>query len=82
VSVARVGHVGVMFWVSILAVVYGAVLNVFPKSFARFGKKAEEMQGDRWSAAVITPAWVRVIGIMFIVGGGLFLVERLLGRGP
>ncbi|MFJ7286747.1 hypothetical protein ACQXVK_13580 [Curtobacterium sp. AB451] len=73
---------GSWFWISIFLMAYGVVLLVFPKQFARWGRKLEQMQGDHWAASILTPGFIRVIGCLFIVGPGLTLIELLLHRGP
>jgi preprotein translocase subunit SecY len=65
----------------IAAIVWGSIVAVFNDWAARLMKRTQRIYGQR-AADMMTPRYVRVIGICLVVGGALFIVLALTGVLP
>jgi hypothetical protein len=62
----------------VMLLVWGSIVAVWNQWAARFMKRVQGIYGQR-AANMITPGYVRFIGICLAIGGIAFMVLALLG---
>ena len=65
----------------VVLIVWGSVCAVFNNWAARFMKQVQSIYGKK-AADMVTPRFVRVIGLLLVAGGVLFVVLGFAGVFP
>jgi hypothetical protein len=79
---ARVVNPAIFFPIAgAVLLVWGTIVAIFNQWAARLGKKTQSIYGQR-ASDMVTPRYMRFIGICLAVGGVLFIVLSLAGFFP